>query len=180
MLGSFSFAETVYLNDGNKIEGKIVEQTGRLIRIDIQGLVVTYYQDEIDHVEGASGAVKDIRQEPISVDSISDSSAPASKQLVLRYLDDSGTTNSIDLMFKQMIEQSPADRAVKIREVYDLDEIQEILVPIYVKYFSEDDLRKLIHFYNSPVAKKVQSIGPNLTKDTLEVVTKYIQAKASF
>ncbi len=42
-----AFADTLILKSGRRIEGKIIEQTEEYIKINIQGISVTYYRDEI-------------------------------------------------------------------------------------------------------------------------------------
>lgn len=48
----FVHAETIYLKSGKTIEGKILEKTDKYIKIDFQGVRLTYYWNEIDHVKG--------------------------------------------------------------------------------------------------------------------------------
>jgi hypothetical protein len=47
-------AETIVFKSGNKIQGKIIEENSQHIRIDFQGVVLTYFVEEIDHVEKES------------------------------------------------------------------------------------------------------------------------------
>jgi len=49
---TFSFAETIVLKSGKQIEGKLAEQTNDYIKIDIQGATFTYFNDEIDSING--------------------------------------------------------------------------------------------------------------------------------
>jgi len=53
-LGShfFVFAETVRLKSGQTIEGKIIEETDEYIKIDFQGVPLTYSFDEVDNING--------------------------------------------------------------------------------------------------------------------------------
>ncbi len=41
----------IYLKDGKKIEGKLIEKTDKYVKIDFYGTVITYYNDEIDRIE---------------------------------------------------------------------------------------------------------------------------------
>jgi len=56
LIFSFSaniLAETVILKSGEKLEGKIVEQTDKYIKMDPGvGIVMTYYTDDIDTIDG--------------------------------------------------------------------------------------------------------------------------------
>ena len=51
LLGSISaYADTVYLLNGNIVEGKITEQTVKYIKIETADLILTYYTDEIKNI----------------------------------------------------------------------------------------------------------------------------------
>lgn len=45
------FAETIVLKTGKTVEGKIVEKTNEYIKVDFQGVPVTYFIDEIESVD---------------------------------------------------------------------------------------------------------------------------------
>lgn len=47
-----SFAETVYLKSGKKVEGKVIERTDKYIKIDFKGVSLTYGFDEIESIDG--------------------------------------------------------------------------------------------------------------------------------
>jgi len=49
-----SSAETIVLKSGQTIEGKIIEKTDKYIKIDFEGVPLTYFMDEIDKVEGGN------------------------------------------------------------------------------------------------------------------------------
>lgn len=55
----FSFAETVYLKSGKKVEGKIIEKTNGYISIDFHGVTLRYDNDQISYISNgaAAGAV---------------------------------------------------------------------------------------------------------------------------
>ena len=46
------FAETILLKSGKKVEGEIIGQTDKYIKIDFQGLPITYYLDDIESING--------------------------------------------------------------------------------------------------------------------------------
>jgi hypothetical protein len=48
----FSFAETVVLKSGKTIEGKIIEKTNKSIKVDIEGIPLTYYLEDIENIDG--------------------------------------------------------------------------------------------------------------------------------
>lgn len=48
----FCFAETIYLKSGKIVEGKLIEKTDDYIKIDFQGVSLTYFLDEIEAIDG--------------------------------------------------------------------------------------------------------------------------------
>ena len=49
--GSAAFAEIIHLKNGRKIRGKIIENNAQQIKVDVGGVKITYYPDEIDRIE---------------------------------------------------------------------------------------------------------------------------------
>lgn len=49
---SFCFADTIVLKSGKKVEGKILEKSADALKIDISGMSVNYFLDEIDSING--------------------------------------------------------------------------------------------------------------------------------
>lgn len=50
-ISSVAFAETVVLKSGKTIEGNLLEKTDKYIKIDFEGVVLTYFLDEIAHID---------------------------------------------------------------------------------------------------------------------------------
>lgn len=46
------FAETIVLKSGKTIEGKIINKTDKYIKMDISGIPITYYLDDIESIDG--------------------------------------------------------------------------------------------------------------------------------
>ena len=68
---AFTFAENIVSKSGKTVEGKLIEKTDKYIKIDFQGVPLTYYFDEIESIDGKEieQPVKELRQEsPRAVD----------------------------------------------------------------------------------------------------------------
>lgn len=48
----FIFADTIVLKSGKVVEGKITEKTDKSIKMDIEGVAITYYLDSINTIDG--------------------------------------------------------------------------------------------------------------------------------
>ena len=54
----------------------------------------------------------------------------------------------------------------KFHSKRDPEQLTALIVPIYDKYYSEDDIRQLIKLYESPVGKKMISVLPKIAADS--------------
>ena len=49
------------------------------------------------------------------------------------------------------------------------DDLVNLVVPIYAKYFTDDDIKGMMAFYNSPVGKKLIANLPLITQESMQV-----------
>lgn len=45
----------------------------------------------------------------------------------------------------------------------------DLIVPVYAKHFTDDELDVLIEFYGTPVGKKTVSVMPQVTKEAMQI-----------
>jgi hypothetical protein len=48
------YAETIKLKNSKVIEAKILEQADNYVKVDVSGIALTYYYDEIESIDGQS------------------------------------------------------------------------------------------------------------------------------
>lgn len=48
---NLAFSDTIYLRSGRVIQGSIIEKTQDYIRVDVQGVPLTYYRDDIERIK---------------------------------------------------------------------------------------------------------------------------------
>ena len=48
---NFAFSETIILKDGSTVEGKVIKKTDKEIVVDLLGVELTYYMDDIKTIE---------------------------------------------------------------------------------------------------------------------------------
>ena len=60
--------------------------------------------------------------------------------------------------------------AVK-KEVFDVEvaELNKQLIPIYKKHFTQDDVKAIIAFYETPVGKKLAQETPQITVESMQL-----------
>ncbi len=79
------------------------------------------------------------------------------------------TDSEREARLKSITQQTRRMRELFTRRIDFSRLIQEVMYPLYDKYFTEDDLRGVITFYKSPAGRKFIEAGPQLM---LESVTK--------
>ena len=60
----------------------------------------------------------------------------------------------------------------------DADEIIELIVPIYTKYFTENEIEELIILFKNPAIVKYFQVSSIISEDTIKVIVKHIEEKA--
>jgi len=54
----------------------------------------------------------------------------------------------------------------KFRSKRDPDQLLALIVPIYGKYFSDDDIKQLIRMYETPIGQKMLSLLPKVVAES--------------
>ena len=59
-----------------------------------------------------------------------------------------------------------------MREVHT-DELIDLIVPVYDRNLTHDDVKELIRFYQSPTGRKFVSVLPKITQESMVVGEKW-------
>jgi len=206
-----AYADVVRLKNGNVVEGRIIEKTPDAVKIDISGVTLTYYVDEILSVDGeavpaqASAAadagevpvVAEARVQPPVAPVAAEAALPAAppqqaqdaavpraaadelsgmdkNRLIGKFVEIYGVRQNMQSNFDQMTVTLKPDQVEAFRNAVKVDEIVTLLLPIYDKHFSADELRAYIRFYASPEGKKLVQTLPLLMKDSVDISIKYL------
>lgn len=74
-----------------------------------------------------------------------------------------------DLMLpdlKLIAPDAPLTFWVMFKSKLDIDGLVDLTIPIYDKYFSHDDIKQMIQFYESPIGKKLLDVTPEITQES--------------
>lgn len=71
--------------------------------------------------------------------------------------------------FKQMLPDIPEKFWTDVKKSVSADELINLVVPIYDKHFTHEDIKALIDFYNTPVGKKFTKALPQVTQESMTV-----------
>jgi uncharacterized protein len=138
-------------------------------------------------------------QEPASA-AVNSPDAPASHADVERYLDAMHTREMMHSMMDKMSTQMrqmvrdmlakesnlPPDAEARLDKMLDedikdlpLDEMLDVMIPVYQKHFTRGDIDALIAFYSTPIGQKVIKELPAITAESLQAASGIIQKAAA-
>ena len=61
--------------------------------------------------------------------------------------------------------------------MFVIDEVIDRMIPVYDKYFTDDELIAMIQFYESPAGSRLLETMPMIMKEALRVSTEYLKEK---
>jgi hypothetical protein len=71
--------------------------------------------------------------------------------------------------FKQAAPDVPEEFWDDFKKKMDVNELEELMIPVYDKYYNAEDIKGMLAFYNSPTGRKViTTMGP-LTQEMMAV-----------
>lgn len=181
-MANLAQADTLYLNNGRVIQGKIIKETEFSVQIRVNNINYNYYHKEIGKIERDQPKEESQDVVPPPVETLPLSVEPLTekkKELILRLLTANQARENMGLIFMAIVEQAPKESRDHLKEILKVDEIIERLIPVYSKYYNEQDLTDLITFYSSPTGKKNLQITPKLLEDTMQEAVKYFQEKVA-
>jgi len=90
-----------------------------------------------------------------------------------------GSAGSVDAMYPRIVAQLKAAKpgvtdeqwaAVK-KEVFDVEiaELSKQLIPIYKKHFTQEEVKAIIAFYESPIGKKLAEQTPLISTESMQI-----------
>lgn len=71
--------------------------------------------------------------------------------------------------FRQASPNLPPEMFDEMLDEMKAEDLEEAIIPIYVKHFSADDIKQLIAFYESPFGRKVTRAMPQIMQECNEI-----------
>ncbi len=164
-----TFAETILLKSGKTVEGKLIEKTNNYIKIDFQGVSLTYYFDEIDSIDGVNPALKSAQELDFSKEKNLNESIDKNK-VTEEILEISGTKKQLeqDLKLKenQYAEEfktntDPETYALilnSIQESYNSDLANKVIADTLKENFDQKHFQDILEWLRSPLSKKITQL----------------------
>ena len=76
--------------------------------------------------------------------------------------------NQLVAIYKQSNTGVPEKFWIDFMASVDPNEIVGMVVPIYDRYFSHDEIRQMIAFFQSPIGRKMVSVQPNIVQESMQ------------
>ncbi len=177
---SAASADTIYLKNGKVIKGKIKSRDAYSIVVDTgKSFPEKFFIQEVARIEEGKQEGDELRPE-MEVDSNQAKDLLGWKiDLITSLLEVNGMKDLLAKQAKQIIATAPSDRKEEFKRLFDVNKILRVVIPIYGKYFSEDELKQMLEFYQSPAGRKLTRLSPILTHDIVNAVVSYFKENMS-
>jgi hypothetical protein len=76
-----------------------------------------------------------------------------------------------------MLASLPPDKSKEMRTILNVDEVIDNIMPLYDKYFTQEDLEAYIAFYSSESGQKFLRTIPQIMKESVDVNIEYFKTK---
>lgn len=155
-------AETVVLKSGKTVEGKITETTDKYIKVDFQGVGITYYLDEIASIDGQAVVL------PAAVKESAVGSVDKA-EMIKELLELSGGKKQIE-NFPAMVVSGAEQWRGKltpqnfeklismIRESYNADVMYQDVAGYLMSHFDEKHCTAFLDWLRSPLSRKMSKL----------------------
>jgi len=100
-------------------------------------------------------------------------------QVMKKYLIATNTLKNMQAMVPQMLKPFQEHSPNVPKEFWDsfyeellndaVNQMTEMLTPIYQKYLTQKELEDVLAFYESPAGKKISDVTPDITKEAVQV-----------
>ena len=82
----------------------------------------------------------------------------------------------------QRIKAEYQNSSARIQEIVKSEVTTEflldtVMVPVYSKYYTDDELKSIVAFYKSPTGKKMVEVSPKLLRDSMQLTTESLLPK---
>jgi hypothetical protein len=71
--------------------------------------------------------------------------------------------------FQELVPEVPSTFWEKFREKLDIDSLIYVCIPVYSKYYTHDEVKQLIAFYESPLGRRVVELTPFIMQETMSI-----------
>ncbi len=168
-------AETIFLKNGDVIEGQIIERAKDYISVEVSGRRQKFTTGQILRIVEEGKSIFDATE----MEKEREKAQARKKELIRRLLEAMNVPASLNRLFLRLSREAPEEAQAKIRQILKTDILLERIIPIYDKHYTESELEDLIEFYSSPIGKKHLSTTPTVMEETMKECMQYFKAQSA-
>jgi hypothetical protein len=76
-------------------------------------------------------------------------------------------------MFREQIKEAPEEYWRRAEDKFDTKELLQLLIPLYDKYYTLEDLKTINAFYETPTGQKMLSSLPQIMAESMKIGQAY-------
>jgi len=172
-------ATTIYLKDGRVVEGDIIQKASYYTIIQVNGFPNKYFNDEIEKIMEPWQEEEAVMEEVIIDYSKFEHIFKEKVDLIVQLVKVSGIAHNMQANIQRVIKKAPKDRRLEMENLFDISGVIEAIIPVYNNYYTEEEIKKLIQFYESPVGKKLLEVTPKIIVESAKASIEYFQNKVN-
>lgn len=98
----------------------------------------------------------------------------ASEQSIKQLIVETGAAEMGTMVFDQLLAQLKGAGATdaqiaEVKKEFNVDQLVDLLVPVYQKQFTEEDVKAFLAFYQSPAGKKLVEKQPAIMQESMMI-----------
>lgn len=70
--------------------------------------------------------------------------------------------------FEKLCSNAPESTWDNFKAEIDMNELFELIIPIYVKFYTQEEIQEIIKFYESPIGKKMIEVMPDMLGERMK------------
>ena len=163
-------ADSLQLSDGRTIKGKIVQEDGdRIVFEEEGGRMNNFYKDQVTNIIRGDSV-------PVNIDPEQFSDIETDKVgYIQRLLEVNGTKESLERNMRRSVQEAPESSREMLTKLFNINDLLATLVPIYDRYYTQEEIVALIAFYESPAGAKMLEVAPELIQEITEASLNYFK-----
>lgn len=99
----------------------------------------------------------------------------AFKEDVMKILKATGSAAQMEMAKEQIINNIPEEKREDFSKDFDesLPSLYEKMAKVYMDTYTHEDIKQMLHFYNSPIGKKISEKTSELVKKNMEAAQEW-------
>jgi|GEM_PF-4186397 len=164
------FADVVHLKDGASVRGKIISETKYSVKMMVGDLPKVFYSDQIDHVEHV-----DPEREAAMAQAEAGIISDKKRELIFQLLEVNQAMAGIRQTVASFMKSLSPQKQEELKNRLNAEALAEQLIPVYAKYFTEEDLAVMIQYFSSPAGQHATEAAPQIMKESVRVAAEYFK-----